>query len=221
MDADLANRQVFALASFREPALSSASLAGLVNNLNFGLSWGLFPLLFATADLGTSQIGLLFALYPGVWGIVQMFTGALSDRIGRKHLITTGMLVQAGALTLIALGNGFGAWAAGTVLLGAGTAMVYPTLLAAVGDAAHPIWRGRAVGVYRVWRDLGYAVGAIAGGIIADLLGLHAAIWMAATLSAAAALTVAVRMYETHPPHPRPSPAADVSAMLPHDRPNT
>ncbi len=203
MDSDLTNRQVFALASFREPALSSASLAGLVNNLNFGLSWGLFPLLFATADLGTSQIGLLFALYPGVWGIGQMLTGALSDRIGRKHLITAGMLVQATALALIALGNGFGAWASGTVLLGAGTAMVYPTLLAAVGDVAHPVWRGRAVGVYRVWRDLGYAVGAIAGGIIADLMGMHAAIWMAAALSAAAALAVAGRMYETHLP-PRP-----------------
>ncbi|GAA1496083.1 MFS transporter [Paeniglutamicibacter kerguelensis] len=199
-DANLANRQVFALTSFREPALSSASLAGLVNNLNFGLSWGLFPLLFATADLSTSQIGLLFALYPGVWGIGQMFTGALSDRIGRKHLITAGMLTQAGALAVIALGHGYGAWAAGTVLLGAGTAMVYPTLLAAVGDVAHPIWRGRAVGVYRVWRDLGYAVGAIMGGIIADLMGLHAAVWMAAALSAAAALAVAVRMYETHLP---------------------
>lgn len=216
----LTNRQIFSLTSFREPALSSASMAGLVNNLNFGLSWALFPLLFAISDLSTGQIGLLFALYPGVWGIGQMATGALSDRIGRKRLISAGMLVQAGALAIIALGHGFGAWAAGTVLLGAGTAMVYPTLLAAVGDVAHPSWRGRAVGVYRVWRDLGYAVGAIIGGIIADLLGLHAAIWMAATLSAAAALVVAGRMYETHQPHPRPSPAGDAQAMLPRDHPN-
>ncbi len=220
MDADLTNRQVFTLTSFHEPALSSASLAGLVNNLNFGLSWGLFPLLFATADLSTSQIGLLFALYPGVWGIGQMFTGALSDRIGRKHLITAGMLAQAAALAVIALGHGFGAWAAGTVLLGAGTAMVYPTLLAAVGDVAHPSWRGRAVGVYRVWRDLGYAVGAIIGGIIADLMGMHAAPWMAAVLSAAAGLGVAVRMYETHPPHPQPDQAVDTSAILPRDHTN-
>ncbi|MGG5753610.1 MFS transporter [Zafaria sp. Z1313] len=220
LDANLANGQIFSLTSFREPALSSASLAGLVNNLNFGLSWGLFPLLFATADLSMGQIGLLFALYPGVWGIGQMATGALSDRIGRKHLITTGMLVQAGALAIIALGDGFGAWASGTVLLGAGTAMVYPTLLAAVGDVAHPAWRGRAVGVYRVWRDLGYAVGAILGGIVADLFGLNAGVWMAAALSAAAGLIVAIRMYETHPPHPRPTPAGNTLATLPRDHTN-
>lgn len=217
---NLSNSQIFSLTSFREPALSSASVAGMVNNLNFGLSWGLFPLLFATSDLSTGQIGLLFALYPGVWGIGQMATGALSDRIGRKHLITAGMLVQAGALTVIALGHGFGAWASGTVLLGAGTAMVYPTLLAAVGDVAHPAWRGRAVGVYRVWRDLGYAVGAITGGIIADLMGLPAALWMAAALSAAAGLAVAVRMYETHPPRPRQMLADDASAMFPRDHTN-
>ncbi|MDV2978583.1 UNVERIFIED_CONTAM: MFS transporter [Actinomycetes bacterium ARC8] len=220
LDANLANGQIFSLTSFREPALSSASLAGLVNNLNFGLSWGLFPLLFATADLSMGQIGLLFALYPGVWGIGQMATGALSDRIGRKHLITTGMLVQAGALAIIALGDGFGAWASGTVLLGAGTAMVYPTLLATVGDVAHPSWRGRAVGVYRVWRDLGYAVGAIIGGIIADLFGLNAGVWMAAALSAAAGLIVAIRMYETHPPHPRPTPGGNALATLPRDHTN-
>ena len=198
LDAQLTNRRIFALTTLREPALSSASLAGLVNNLNFGLSWGLFPLLFATADLSTLQIGLLFALYPGVWGLGQLATGALSDRIGRKHLITAGMATQAAALAVIALGHGFGGWAAGTVLLGVGTAMVYPTLLAAVGDVAHPAWRGRAVGVYRVWRDLGYAVGAILGGVVADAAGLHAAVWTAAALSAATATAVAARMYETH-----------------------
>ena len=203
LDANLTNRQILALASLREPALSSASLAGLVNNLNFGLAWGLFPLLFATAELSTGQIGLLFALYPGVWGLGQLATGAISDRIGRKHLISAGMATQAAALSVIALGHGFGAWAAGTVLLGVGTAMVYPTLLAAVGDVAHPAWRGRAVGVYRVWRDLGYAVGAILGGVVADAAGLQAAVWSAAALSAAAAIAVAVRMYETHPPSAR------------------
>lgn len=200
LHADLTDRQILVQTSIKEPALSSASQAGLVNNLNFGLSWGLFPLLFATAGLTVGQIGLLFALYPGVWGVGQLITGALSDRIGRKHLITTGMATQAAALAVIALGDGFASWAAGTVLLGAGTAMVYPTLLAVVGDVAHPAWRGRAVGVYRVWRDLGYAVGAVLGGIVADLMGLHAAVGVAAAVSAVSALIVAVRMYETHQP---------------------
>ncbi|QTJ71189.1 MFS transporter (plasmid) [Rhodococcus sp. ZPP] len=199
LHAGLTDRQIAAATSFTEPALSSASQAGLVNNLNFGLSWGLFPLLFATADLPAGQIGLLFALYPGVWGAGQLVTGALSDRIGRKHLITAGMALQAAALALIATSDAFLGWAAGTVLLGAGTAMVYPTLLAVIGDVAHPAWRGRAVGIYRVWRDSGYAVGAIAGGIVADLMGMHAAVWAAAAVSAACALAVAARMYETNP----------------------
>jgi MFS family permease len=194
----LTDREIFAQSSVKEPALSSASQAGLVNNLNFGLSWGLFPLLFATADLRVDRIGLLFALYPAVWGACQLVTGMLSDRIGRKHLITAGMATQATALAIIALGHGFGGWAAGTVLLGAGTAMVYPTLLAVIGDVAHPAWRGRAVGIYRVWRDLGYTVGAVLGGVVADLMGLHAAVWAAAAVSAVSALVVAVRMYETH-----------------------
>ncbi|RDI55762.1 MFS transporter [Nocardia mexicana] len=198
--AELTDREIAAQTTWKEPALASASLAGLVNNLNFGLSWGLFPLLFATADLSVGQIGLLFALYPGVWGAGQLVTGGLSDRIGRKWLIVIGMAVQGAALTIIALSQGFPGWAAGTVLLGAGTAMVYPTLLAVIGDVAHPTWRGRAVGVYRVWRDLGYAAGAILGGIVADLMGLHAAVWAAAAVSAAAALIVGLRMYETHPP---------------------
>lgn len=204
LHADLSDREIFAQASFKEPALSSASLAGLVNNLNFGLSWGLFPLLFSTAGLRIDQVGLLFALYPAVWGAGQLVTGALSDRIGRKHLITAGMSVQAAALAVIALGDQFAVWAIGTVLLGAGTAMVYPTLLAAVGDVAHPVWRGRAVGVYRVWRDLGYAVGAVFGGIVADLMGLDAAVWAAAAVSAVTALVVAMRMYETHQPGASP-----------------
>ncbi|MGJ7439706.1 MFS transporter [Aquipuribacter sp. MA13-6] len=194
----LSRRQVFAQTTYREPALSSASQAGLVNNLNFGLSWGLFPLLFAGSGLRVDQVGVLFALYPAVWGVGQLFTGALSDRWGRKRLITSGMLTQAGALVVIALSGSFPAWAAGTMLLGAGTAMVYPTLLAAIGDVAHPAWRGQAVGVYRVWRDLGYAVGAIMGGVVADLWSLRAAVWVAAGVTLASALVVAVRMYETH-----------------------
>jgi MFS family permease len=196
--ADLTDREIVTHASFREPALSSASLAGLVNNLDFGLSWGLFPLLFAASGLPVEQIGLLFALYPAVWGVGQLVTGWLSDRWGRKHLITTGMLAQSAALVIIAVADAIAAWAAATMLLGAGTAMVYPTLLAVVGDVAHPSWRGRAVGVYRVWRDAGYAVGALMGGIVADLWGLRAAVWVAAALTAAAAVVVAVRMYETH-----------------------
>jgi MFS family permease len=198
LHAELSDRQIFTHTSFREPALSSASLAGLVNNLDFGLSWGLFPLLFATSGLAVDRIGVLFALYPAVWGVGQLFTGGLSDRWGRKHLITAGMLTQATALAIIAVAGTFAPWAAAAMLLGAGTAMVYPTLLAVIGDVAHPAWRGRAVGVYRVWRDAGYAVGALMGGIVADLWGLRAAVWVAAALTAAAALVVAVRMYETH-----------------------
>jgi MFS family permease len=199
LHADLSTRQIVMYTSFREPALSSASQAGLVNNLNFGLSWGLFPLLFATSGLPVDQIGVLFALYPAVWGVGQLVTGGLSDRWGRKHLITAGMLAQASALAVIAVADTFAGWAAAAMLLGAGTAMVYPTLLAVIGDVAHPAWRGRAVGIYRVWRDGGYAVGALMGGIVADLWGLRAAVWVAAALTAASALAVAIRMYETHP----------------------
>ena len=198
LHSELTSREVFAEVSYREPALSSASQAGLVNNLNFGLSWGLFPLLFAGSGLPVDRIGLLFAIYPGVWGVGQLLTGALSDRLGRKHLITTGMLLQGSAMAVIAMADSFGGWAVGTAVLGAGTAMVYPTLLAAIGDVAHPQWRGRAVGVYRVWRDLGYAVGAVMGGVVADLWSLRAAVWVAAAISVASAAVVATRMYETH-----------------------
>jgi MFS family permease len=198
-DVALTSRQIFLRTSFTEPALSSASQAGLVNNLNFGLSWGLFPILFATTGMAVDRIGVLVAVYPAVWGVGQLVTGALSDRWGRKHLITAGMLTQAGGLALIATGTTFGWWLTATALLGAGTAMVYPTLLAAVGDVAHPLWRARAVGVYRLWRDSGYAAGAVVGGLIADLWGLRAAIWAAAAITVASGLAVAARMYETHP----------------------
>src|SRR6266498_3298526 len=156
----LSVRQVFLLTSLRERALSACSQAGLVNNLNDGLAWGLFPLLFASAGLSVARIGALAALYPGVWSVGQLVAGA--------------------------------------VLLGAGTAMVYPTLLAAVGDVAHPAWRGAAVGVYRLWRDAGFAVGAILAGVVADALGLLAGVWVVAGLTAISGLVVAVRMYETH-----------------------
>jgi MFS family permease len=197
---DLTDRQVFVRTSLSEPALSSASQAGLVNNLNDGLAWGLFPVLFTTAGVGIGQTGLLVALYPAVWGLGQLATGALSDRWGRKRLIATGMLTQAVALAIIASVESMAAWAAASVVLGAGTAMVYPTLLASIGDVAHPSWRARAVGVYRLWRDLGFAVGAVLAGSLADAFGVREAIWVVAVLTAASGVIVAVRMYETHRP---------------------
>jgi MFS family permease len=203
LHANLTNAQVFAQTSLKEPALSAASQAGMVNNLNDGLAWGLFPVLFAGAGLSFGQIGILAALYPLVWGAGQLVTGALSDRWGRKRLIAGGMALQALALGVVAAVDSFGWWAAAAVLLGAGTAMVYPTLLAAVGDVAHPAWRARAVGVYRLWRDGGFAVGALVAGVIADAYGVRAAVWAVAALTAASAFVVMARMYETHhPTHP-------------------
>jgi MFS family permease len=196
----LTTREIFLLTSFREKALSAASQAGLVNNLNDGLAWGLFPIFFADAGLSVARIGVLAALYPLVWGLGQLVTGVLSDRIGRKPLIAGGMLVQAAAIALIAATTGFSAWALGAVLLGIGTAMVYPTLLAAIGDVAHPLWRARSVGVYRLWRDAGFAVGALLAGILADLVSIEAAIYAVAALTAVSGVVVIVRMYETHPP---------------------
>ncbi len=198
LNSELTSRQVFSQTSFREPALSSASQAGLVNNLNDGLAWGLFPVLFAAAGLSVGRIGILAALYPAVWGVGQLITGALSDRWGRKWLIVSGMWLQAFALGLVALSNSFAGWAVAAVLLGAGTAMVYPTLLASIGDVAHPAWRARSVGVYRLWRDGGFAVGALLAGVVADALGVRAAVWTVAALTAASGCLVAVRMYETH-----------------------
>jgi MFS family permease len=202
-------RQVIAVTSFRERALSAASQAGMVNNLNDGLAWGLLPLLYARAGLDVGRIGLLAAAYPAVWAVGQLLTGSLSDRLGRKGLIVGGMWLQAAALALIAATHGFAPWLAGAVALGAGTAMVYPTLLAAVGDVAHPRWRASAVGVYRLWRDGGFAVGALLTGVVADLLGLAAAVWVVAALTGLSGLVVAVRMYETH----RPAPAGRVSPV--------
>ena len=193
----LSNREVFTLTSFRDRSLSSVSQAGMVNNLNDGLAWGLFPLLFAAAGLTIERIGILAAVYPAVWGAGQLVTGALSDRIGRKWLIVSGMIVQAVALAMVAFGHGFGVWLAAAILLGAGTAMVYPTLLAAIGDVAHPVWRARSVGVYRLWRDGGFAVGALLSGLIADAFGIPAAVAVVAALTAASGIIVAVRMRGT------------------------
>ena len=195
--AELSTREIFARASWRDPALSSASQAGMVNNLNDGLAWGLFPLFFAAAGLDVAQIGILSFTYPAVWGLLQLWTGALSDRWGRKRLIAGGMLVQSGALAAIALLRGFLPWVGAAVLLGVGTAMVYPTLLAAVGDVAHPRWRASAVGVYRLWRDSGYALGALLAGALADRFGMVWAIGAVAVLTFASGLLVVVRMPET------------------------
>ncbi len=194
----LTTRQVFVETSLREPSLSAASQAGLVNNLNDGMAWGLLPLVFTAAGLSISRIGVLAAIYPAVWGLGQLVTGAWSDRVGRKPLIVAGMWTQAVAIGLVAAGGTFLVWVAAMALLGVGTALVYPTLLAAVGDVAHPLWRASAVGVYRLWRDAGFAVGALLTGIIADLVSSRAAIWTVALLTAASGLVVALRMRETH-----------------------
>ena len=196
-------REIFTRVSWRDPALSSASQAGMVNNLNDGLAWGLFPLFFAAAGLGVGQIGVLAFVYPAVWGVVQLGTGALSDRWGRKRLIAAGMVLQAIALAVIALSRSFGFWAGAAALLGIGTAMVYPTLLAAIADVVHPRWRGSAVGVYRLWRDSGYAVGALVAGVIADLVGMAWAIGVVAGLTLLSGVLVAWRMPETLPARAR------------------
>jgi MFS family permease len=193
----LSQKEVFWRTTLSDRNLSSVSQAGLVNNLNDGMAWGLFPVVFAAARMDLEQIGVLAALYPAVWGIGQLFTGAWSDRIGRKWLIAGGMWVQAVGIGLIALTREFPGFATGAVLLGIGTAMVYPTLLAAIGDVAHPSWRASSVGVYRLWRDLGYAVGALIAGITADRFGLGAALWVVAFLTFGSGLIVAVRMSET------------------------
>jgi MFS family permease len=172
---------IFTLTSFRDRNLFAASQAGLVNNLNDGMSWGVFPLFFAAFGLGVERIGILKAVYPAIWGILQVATGPLSDRWGRKGLIVVGMWVQAAALLLTALTRQFEYWLVGSLLLGIGTAMVYPSLIAAVSDASHPTWRARSLSVYRFWRDLGYAIGALSAGIIADVLGLS---WAIATIAA-------------------------------------
>lgn len=199
-DPNQSHRATFAITSFREPALSSCCQAGFVNNLNDGMAWGLLPIWFGRGHLSVAAIGVLAALYPAVWGVGQLVTGGLSDRVGRKRLIVSGMLVQACAIGWIAAADSFLPWALAAMLLGAGTAMVYPTLLAAIGDVAHPSWRASAVGVYRFWRDIGFAAGALVVGLIGDTFGQGVAIWVVAGLTALSGVIVAVRMYETHQP---------------------
>jgi len=194
---------VVAETSWRNPTLFGVSQAGLVNNLNDGMSWGVFPVLFAAHGVGLEGIGLIKAVYPLTWGVGQVVTGALSDRIGRKPLIVAGMLVQAAGHAVIGFGldRPFLSGLVGSVLLGGGTAMVYPALLAAVGDVAHPAWRASAMGVYRFWRDLGYAVGALMAGLVAGAFGLVWSVHAAGALTFVSGLLAWVAMRETRKAH--------------------
>ncbi len=191
--------QVLLVTSWRDRTLFSCSQAGMVNNLNDGMAWGLFPLFFAQGGLTVEQIGLLAAVYPALWGLFQLWTGLLSDRWGRKWMIVSGMITQAAGIWLIAATNDFPRWLVGSALLGIGTALVYPTLLAAVSDVAHPQWRASAVGVYRLWRDGGYALGAVLSGLLADLFGLTAAIVLIGAITLFSGIITALAMHETLP----------------------
>jgi MFS family permease len=193
----LAPLDVFWRTSVLDANLSSVSQAGLVNNLNDGMAWGLFPLVFAAAGQDLAGIGVLSAVYPATWSLAQLGTGALSDRVGRKRLIVWGMWLQAAAIAMVAFGRTFAGFAVSLVLLGLGTAMVYPTLLAAIGDVAQPSWRASAMGVYRLWRDLGYAAGALLAGAAADAFGMRAAILLVAALTFLSGALSAIRMEET------------------------
>jgi MFS family permease len=193
-------RAVFWRTTLLDANLSSVSQAGLVNNLNDGMAWGLFPLVFAAAGMNLAQVGLLAAIYPGTSAVGQLATGALSDRTGRKPLIVWGMWIQAAGIGGVTMAHAFTGFVIGAVLLGVGTAMVYPTLLAAIGDVAHPSWRASAVGVYRLWRDLGYAIGALLAGLTADAFGLNVAMWVIAALTFISGVVSAARMRETLSP---------------------
>jgi MFS family permease len=196
----LSFREIFARTSFKDRNLFACSQAGLVNNLNDGMSWGMFPLFFSAFGLGVERIGILKAVYPAVWGCLQVLTGPLSDRWGRKWLIVGGMWVQAAGILVTMAGRSFGWWMLGSVLLGVGTAMVYPALIAAVSDNSHPSWRARSLSVYRFWRDLGYAVGALSAGIIADTLGLSWAIGSVGVLTFLSGGFTAVSLKEKERP---------------------
>ena len=186
--------------SFRDRTMSSACQAGMVNNLNDGMAWALLPLFFAAHGLGLREIGLLAGAYPAVWGAGQLGTGWISDHLGRKRLIVAGMLIQSLAIAGLVVLPGMAWWIVESVLLGVGTALVYPTLLAVIGDAARTPDRATSVGIYRLWRDAGYAVGAIVAGVIADVAGFSAAIVTVAALTGASGVLVAVRMRETMVP---------------------
>ena len=194
---DLSFKQVFVETSWKNRTLLSISQSGLINNLIFGVTWGLFTLYFASFAIGISEIGFLKALHPGIWGVLQLVTGTLSDKVGRKILIYPGMIIQGIGIWVVLFANFLVGWIVGMSLLGIGTAMVYPTLLAAISDVAHPKWRATSLGVYRFWRDLGFVFGAIGIGYIADLLGLHIAFQVVAVLAIGSGLFVFMVMKET------------------------
>jgi MFS family permease len=198
--------RVFYVTSLGNVSLFAACQAGLINNLNDGMSWGLYPLFFASYGLAVGSIGVIKAVYPIVWGVLQVATGPLSDRVGRKELIAGGMIVQAVGIWLTVLVPTNAVWLLGAALQGLGTAMVYPTLLAAITDYAHPTWRATSLGVYRFWRDLGYAVGALLSGAVADLVGLGAAIHLVAALTLLSGVVVAGAMKK-----PRPGPVPSIA----------
>lgn len=194
----LSQKEIFMLTTLRDKNLSSVTQAGFVNNLNDGMAWGLFPLLFSAHGIGLEKIGWLAAIYPATWGICQLGTGHLSDLWGRKGLIAWGMWIQAIGIIITMVSSVFVSFALGGVLLGIGTAMVYPTLLAAIGDVASPVWRASSVGVYRLWRDSGYAIGAIISGVVADVFGIKEAIGLIAFITFLSGVFVFKRMDETH-----------------------
>jgi MFS family permease len=198
-------RAAFPAASYRDPALRSCSQAGLVNNLNDALAWGLVPLYLAAEGASVGAIGLVAGLYPAVWGVGQIWAGHRSDTIGRKPLIVAGMLLQSLALVVLAASGGDVAVAAvAAVMLGGGTALVYPTLIAAISDAVMPTARASVVGIYRFWRDMGYVAGGLTAGIAADAVGFGGAIALVAGLTAASGIWVVFDM----PTRPVPSAAA-------------
>jgi MFS family permease len=191
--------QILWLTSWKDRALFAASQAGMVNNLNDGVVWGLLPIFLVGLGVPLTHIGIIAATYPAVWGLGQLVTGALSDKVGRKWLIVNGMWVQALGHALFIWGGSFGWWLGGSVLLGLGTAMVYPTLLATISDVAHPAWRASAVGVYRLWRDGGYALGALSAGLLSDALGIPFALAAVGGVTFLSGMIVAGVMYETLP----------------------
>jgi MFS family permease len=196
---------VLARSMWADAGLFSASQAGFINNVNDGLAWGVFPLMFVASGLTLRETSLLAAVYPATWSICQLATGPLSDRWGRKRPIVAGMLLQGVALIAMTRVRGFAAWSGALVALGVGTALVYPTLLAAIGDIAHPSWRGVAIGVYRLWRDLGYVVGALLAGVLVDALGVSPAISVVGVMTIASGIVVAIRLHEA----PAPVPVAE------------
>jgi MFS family permease len=191
--------RIFGAASWRDARLAAASQAGLVNNLNDSAAWGLLPLLFASHGLGIERIGMLVAIYPAAWGLLQLATGPLSDRVGRRPLVLMGMGIQALALFLLSVSDGQSGWIAGLLLLGLGTACAYPTLLGVVSDLSHPRSRASTLGVYRFWRDSGHSIGAFGSGLAADALGLRSAIGLVAAITLASGLAAAIRLPETRP----------------------